>query len=91
MVQHRIDHPCRHAQTDRQILDPDLADEFAEKDHIVARSRQTHISQDVISLGGETRYYRSIRFPIVDHKNDLSAVCTIAEDITGAVTIGPVV
>ncbi|MEW6202519.1 MAG: PAS domain S-box protein [bacterium] len=70
------------AKTDLEILPRPIAETIRKNDHEVLKSRKETITEEIIELEGVSRYYHATRFPIFDQKNELTALCTIAQDIT---------
>jgi hypothetical protein len=44
--------------------------------------RAPHASEDTVEIGGEMKTFKTIRFPLLDHRGQITAVGGISVDVT---------
>jgi len=69
-------------KSDHEVLPQDIADDFSHNAKAVIEAEKALETEEVISLDGSLHAYVSIRFPLVDDKGIVYAVCGISTDIT---------
>jgi len=69
-------------KSDHDVLPQDIADDFSHNTEAVIEAEKALETEEVISLDGSFHTYVSIRFPLVDDKGNIYAVCGISTDIT---------
>jgi len=69
-------------KTDMEIFPPETAKDIRKHDQKVIKHKKDMISAEMIERDGVPRFYQTTRFPIFDHKNEVTATCMIAQDVT---------
>ena len=68
--------------TDEAILSPEQLTVGTDSDRRVFDERSTHERVDTVEIGGATKTFKTIRFPLVGEQGEVSAVGGISVDIT---------
>ena len=76
-----------HAQevkgkTDKDILTPDIAEQFLKNDNRVLQNKQSIQVEEYILIDGVVHTYLSTKFPLYDGKGRVTGVCGIATNIS---------
>lgn len=66
----------------QDFLDPELADSISELHKTVLESKQTAVAEEHMVIGGETRVFLVIKFPIMDDAGIATGTGSISTDIT---------
>lgn len=70
-------------KSDHDFHPPQIAEKFLHNDRqVLAQRRPLEFDEQLISNSGEIRYFRSIKFPLLDSDQQIYAVCGISTDIT---------
>jgi len=69
-------------KTDRDFLDPDIAELFFKNDGQVLHQKKSIQVEERFRVDGGSRTYLSTKFPLYDGKGQVTGVCGIATDIT---------
>jgi PAS domain S-box-containing protein len=69
-------------RTDHDFFPSPLADELADQDRQVRETQRPLAREFEIRVGGETRTYFDIKFPIFDRGGETTGVCAISTDIS---------
>lgn len=69
-------------KTDVELFSHDLAAKFQQSDRAALDAEHALESEESIFLNGEKRDFLSIKFPLMDHNDEIYAVCGILTDIT---------
>jgi PAS domain S-box-containing protein len=64
------------------IMSPEGAVEVGTSDRQVLEEEVTIEKEETLAIAGETRTYRSVKFPLIDDAGGVHAVCGISTDIT---------
>ncbi len=69
-------------QTDAAILSPGELEIGTESDRRVFEERTSHEREDTVELGGATKTFKTIRFPLLGEQGEVSAAGGVSVDIT---------
>ncbi|WP_022660388.1 PAS domain S-box protein [Paucidesulfovibrio longus] len=69
-------------KTDFDILPKALAERFRSEDLSILETKRPLITEDMVPVGGQERYYLGIRTPLLDAEGNGSGVCVVTTDIT---------
>jgi PAS domain S-box-containing protein len=78
----RVTRPLTMGKTDYELFPSEIADAFWPNDQKVLRARAPQEFEELITVGGATRSYISIKFPLCSSSGEPYAVCGISTDIT---------
>lgn len=67
---------------DRELISPSKATSFEIKDQKTLEFKEPWRMQESMLIGGITRYFDTVRFPLWDYKGDPKGVCSLSREIT---------
>ncbi len=67
---------------DHDIFSKDLADIISDHDREVFVRKKTLIFQEKMTLNGQTHYFHSVRFPIMDDQGNIISLAVISRNMT---------
>jgi PAS domain S-box-containing protein len=68
--------------TDETLLSPEELEVGTGSDRRVFEERATHAREDTIEIGGDTKTFKTIRFPLFDGAGEVAAVGGISVDVS---------
>ncbi len=75
-------------RTDVEILAPDQMEVGTASDRRVLEEKAPHEREDAVEMGGVTKVFKSVRFPLLDEMGEVDAVGGISVDITAETEAG---
>ena len=69
-------------KTDYEIFPTKFAESFSADDRKIISEKDIIQKQEIFTLQGEKKTYFVTKFPIFDHKDEVSAICVMFTDIT---------
>ena len=65
-----------------EILPPEVTNVITEHDREVMDLNEHRNYKEIIPINGRDCYLNTIRFPLTDHRGNVTGICTIARDVT---------
>lgn len=75
-------------QTDEEILSAEQLEVGTDSDRRVIEEKAPHEREDAVDIAGETKVFKSVRFPLLDERGEVDAVGVISVDITAETEAG---
>lgn len=69
-------------KNDNDLFEPETAEDFIANDNKVVQNKITIETEEKLGLGEDTRYFISVKFPVINSKEEVTGLCAIITEIT---------